>query len=213
MLHQRVPPTSPGEGRLALAPELHRACRSPTACSGGDVDLAFFSGSETNGARRLAVDHFDASRQLEQHLHAIYCPAARAGSTSPRPRLLRASARRPWRRRPRRRGLVLASRRREEVRTVLRRSRARVAVAQVLRASPARREPHIRRVEGFPLGSRAGRSGVLRRRRRHAIEHLADDVLGRDPLHPQLGAQHEAMCERRNGDGLHIVRKHEVATL
>ena len=194
-------------------PDASEPVRAPPRAAEGDVELALFA--------RLAVEpraplgrrpprRFEAARAAPRRDLPL---VSRAGSASPRPRPLRASARRPWRRRPRRRDLVLASRSRGGARTGPRQSRAPVSAAQALRAAPAPREPHIRRAAGFPLGSRGGRRGVLRRRRRHAIEHLADDVLGGDPLHPQLGAQHEAMCERGNGDGLHVVRKHEVATL
>ena len=43
------------------------------------------------------------------------------------------------------------------------------------------------------------------------VEHLPDDVLGRDALHPQLRAEHQPVRERRDGDGLDVVREDEVA--
>ena len=39
----------------------------------------------------------------------------------------------------------------------------------------------------------------------------ADDVLGRDALHPELGPQRQPVRERGNGDRLHVVGRHEVA--
>jgi hypothetical protein len=47
---------------------------APPRAAQGELELAVFAGSQSNRTRRMAVDHFDASRQLEQHLHAIYCP-------------------------------------------------------------------------------------------------------------------------------------------
>ena len=43
------------------------------------------------------------------------------------------------------------------------------------------------------------------------LEDVADDVLAADPLHPQLRPQREAVRERRDGDGLHVLRRDEVA--
>jgi hypothetical protein len=45
------------------------------------------------------------------------------------------------------------------------------------------------------------------------LEHLADDVVAADPLHPELGLQHQAVPEPRHGDGLDIVRGGEVAAV
>ena len=54
---------------------------------------------------------------------------------------------------------------------------------------------------------------VLGLRRRNARENVANDVLGRDPLHPELGAQDEPVRERRDGDRLDVVGKDVVPTL
>ena len=161
----------------------------------------------------MAVDHLDASRQLEQHLDAIYCPLRAQDQrrldlgSFERPLGVHGeddldagvSCSRPDGEEERERGCddrELGSPQRERS------------------DQPQRRESRISDESRVSRsGHERGRPGVLRRRRRHAVEHLADDVLGGDPLHPQLGAQHEAMCERGNGDGLHVVRKHEVAAL
>src|SRR6266550_183059 len=45
------------------------------------------------------------------------------------------------------------------------------------------------------------------------LERLADDVLRADPLHPQLRLQRQAVCQRRYGNPLHVVRRREIAAL
>ena len=68
---------------------------------------------------------------------------------------------------------------------------------------------------GFPVRVTSGASAETSSARGVGtrLEHLPDDVLGRDALHPQLRAEYEPVRERRHGDGLDVVRDDEVASL
>ena len=84
-------------------------------------------------------------------------------------------------------------------------------------SAPTRPDRGKRRVAGEARvpGSRHEARGrdVLRSGSRDAVEHLAHDVLGRDPLHPELGAKDEPVRQRRDCDRLDVVREDVVAAV
>ena len=99
-----------------------------------------------------------------------------------------------------------------EARTVLRRSRARVAVARVRRAAPARREPHIRRVAGCPLGSRARPAGTSSARGVGTLSSTSPTTSSAVIRCTHSSGRSTRRCASAgNGDGLDVVREHEVA--
>ena len=82
----------------------------------------------------------------------------------------------------------------------------------------AREQPDTReaRVGGEPRRDDprhpAASSDVLRRRRRHGLERLRDDVLTAHALHPELGTQRQPVRERGDRDRLHVLGHDEVAS-
>ena len=96
-------------------------------------------------------------------------------------------------------------------RTAPQRLRAPAGVGQGRR--PARRRRATRsRSRGLAVRvTRAAPRDVLGARRRNRLEHLADDVLGRDALNPELGSKDEAVCERGHRDRLDVVGQDVVA--
>ena len=69
-------------------------------------------------------------------------------------------------------------------------------------ASPRKSASAAKPVYHELRGRAASRPRVFRRRRRHGVERLLDDVLGADAPHPELGPQHEPVRERRHRDAL-----------
>src|SRR5262245_1218159 len=84
------------------------------------------------------------------------------------------------------------------------RRRARAAWWRARRAAPALR---TRRAWASP----GTRGEVLGRRRGNGVQHLLHDILRANALNPQLRPEHQAMRERGHGDGLHVLRRDEVA--
>ena len=104
-------------------------------------------------------------------------------------------------------------RQRGSARTEPRRSRAPAVGARAPRGARVLRAPRSRRGAGCLLASRARGCDVLRSGSRDHVEDVAHDILGRDPLDPELGTKHEPVSKSRDRNGLDVVREDVVATL